>query len=93
MFRPSTFFDFALTNVTKYFNLIIDFAVFFHSGIYFFLMCFTVSFAFLMSLFLIILVFSLSFSKHLIQYLCIPLNSSTGLVALHLLQYCFSIIY
>ena len=56
MFRPSTFFNFALTNITKYFNLTIDFAVFFHSGVYFFLMCFTVFFALLMFLFLILLV-------------------------------------
>ena len=90
--RHPALFKFALTNVALHFNLIIHFPPFLLLCTYFFLMFFILFFALLMSLFFFPLVFSLSLSKHLIQYLFIPLNSSTGLVALHLLQYCFSII-
>ena len=86
MFGRSAFLDLTIANVAAHFNLSAFLVVFPMLFFDFFFMFHIILLLLLLVLFSVPAVFSLSFSRHLMQYLFMSLNSSGFFVALHLLQ-------
>ena len=88
MFGCSAFLDLTVANVAPDFNLsvfLLVFSMLFFDFVFVFHIVLLPPFCFL---FFVPVVFSLSFSRHLMHHLFLSLNSSELFVALHFLQ-CF----